>query len=203
MGKLLYFFKNAIIKFLNILNTLGNSSKVTCGKNVTFGYKSKVFNVQKNKGRIIIEANSYINGELFIYKHGGNITIGEYCFVGENSRIWSAKSINIGRRVLISHNVSIHDSNDHPIDAKLRHAHFKHILHYGHLESIYLNEKAVIIEDDAWICFGATILKGITIGRGSIISACSVVTKDVPPFVVVAGNPAKIVKHLKPESYIE
>lgn len=55
-------------------------------------------------------------------------------------------------------------------------------------------EKAVIIEDDVWIGSRVTILPGVKIGRGSIIGAAAVVTKDVPPYSVVAGNPAKIMK---------
>jgi len=53
-----------------------------------------------------------------------------------------------------------------------------------------------VIEDDVWIGFKATILKGVTIGRGSVIAAGSVVTKDVPPYTLVAGNPAQIIRSL-------
>ena len=54
----------------------------------------------------------------------------------------------------------------------------------------------VVIEDDAWIGFKSSVLKGVTIGRGAIIAAGSVVTKDVPPFTLVAGNPAKVIREL-------
>ena len=57
--------------------------------------------------------------------------------------------------------------------------------------------KPILIKDYAWINFGAIILKGITIGSGSIVAAGAVVTKDVPDFVVVAGNPAAVIKELK------
>ena len=52
----------------------------------------------------------------------------------------------------------------------------------------------IIIESDVWIGARATILKGVTIGRGSIVGACSVVTNDVPPYSIVAGNPARIIR---------
>ena len=55
----------------------------------------------------------------------------------------------------------------------------------------------MIIKDYAWISYNACILKGVTIGEGAIIGAGSVVTKDVPAWTVVAGNPAKIVRHIK------
>jgi acetyltransferase-like isoleucine patch superfamily enzyme len=54
----------------------------------------------------------------------------------------------------------------------------------------------VVIEDHVWIGFNVGILKGVTIGKGAIIGAGSVLTEDVEPFTVVAGNPAKIIKRL-------
>ena len=56
------------------------------------------------------------------------------------------------------------------------------------------------IEDCAWICFKASILKGVTIGRGAIVAAGAVVTKDVAPYTMVAGNPARFVKRLESTS---
>ncbi|MBK9292954.1 MAG: hypothetical protein IPM57_00660 [Oligoflexia bacterium] len=54
----------------------------------------------------------------------------------------------------------------------------------------------VIIEDHAWINFGVGILKGVKIGEGAIVGAMSLVTKDVPPYTLVAGNPAQIIKNI-------
>src|SRR5690606_2523452 len=115
----------------------------------------------------------------------------------ENSRIWSGGEIRIGDRVLIAHDVNIFDNDTHPINAHERHKHYLQIINHGHPKEINLNDSSVIIENDAWICAGAKILKGVTIGRGAIISAGSVVTKDVAPWNVVAGNPAKFIRELK------
>lgn len=52
----------------------------------------------------------------------------------------------------------------------------------------------VVIENDVWIGANATIMSGVTVGSGAVIGACSVVTKDVPPYCIVAGNPARVVK---------
>jgi acetyltransferase-like isoleucine patch superfamily enzyme len=52
----------------------------------------------------------------------------------------------------------------------------------------------VVIENDVWIGYGATILSGVRIGNGAVVAACSVVTKDVPPYAIVAGNPAKVLR---------
>lgn len=55
----------------------------------------------------------------------------------------------------------------------------------------------IVIEDNVWIGARSVILKGVTIGEGSIVACDSVVTKDVPPFTIVAGNPARVVKHIE------
>ena len=60
-----------------------------------------------------------------------------------------------------------------------------------------VNSRPIVIKDDVWIGMNVIILKGVTIGEGAIVGAGSVVTKDVPAWTVVAGNPAKVVKHLK------
>jgi acetyltransferase-like isoleucine patch superfamily enzyme len=139
-------------------------------------------------------------GQLLVFAHGGEIQIGESCFIGEYSRIWSATAIRIGNRVLISHGVNIHDTVSHSSSAASRHQHFNQIFCTGH-PLTFDNPPAqapIVIEDDAWLGFNSTILKGVTIGRGAIIGAASVVTKDVAPFCIVAGNPAKLIGYAKP-----
>jgi len=149
---------------------------------------------QKQPGKITIGKHSIIKGELITFKHGGEIRIGDYCHVGPDSHIWSAKLISIGNRVLIAHNVNIHDNISHPLDSKSRHEEFAKSLVDGVQETDLLRESEIIIEDDAWIGFNATILKGVRIGKGAIIGANTVITEDVPPYAVVVGNPAKIIK---------
>ncbi|MEE4213008.1 MAG: DapH/DapD/GlmU-related protein [Parvularcula sp.] len=99
--------------------------------------------------------------------------------------------------MLISHNVNIHDTNGHPLDPDARHLQYQSIATVGHpseIETILANP--IAIEDKVWIGFGATILKGVTIGEGAIVAAGAVVTKDVPPYSIVAGNPARVVRNL-------
>lgn len=142
---------------------------------------ARIINIIKEPTAIIVGANTIIRGELVTFGHGGNVKIGEWCYVGEGTRIWSAEQIQIGDRVLIAHNVNIHDSNSHPLNFRERHNHFKKIKEEGHPSKIdNLSSAPVIIEDDCWIGFNSIILKGVTVGRGSIIGAGSIVTKDVP-----------------------
>lgn len=198
LRNLFYFLFKSSEKVKTFIKTITLKGQVLSTGRVIFTSTSKVYNIQKKPDNIQIGNNTVIKGELLIYGHGGRIKIGEFCFIGEHSYIWSAKNIEIGNRVLISHNVNIHDSNDHPINPVLRHEHYKHILSIGHPKfNIGLNEKDIIIKDDVWIGFNAIILKGVTIGEGAIVGAGSVVTKDVAPFTVVGGNPARVIKTLE------
>jgi acetyltransferase-like isoleucine patch superfamily enzyme len=157
---------------------------------------SRIINAQNIRSRISIGSDSLIYGaELLVYAHGGEIEIGNYCFVGPNSRIWSAKKISIGNRVLISHNVNIHDNNSHPIEADERHKDFVRISKIGYPLSANYNEKEILIGDDVWIGFNSIIMKGVRIGNGAIIGAGAIITKDVPDFAVVIGSPQRIIKY--------
>ena len=131
-----------------------------------------------------------------IFGHGGQISIGEWCYVGVGSRIWSAGSIEIGDRVLISHSVNIFDNLTHPLRATERHQQARQIFMTGHPREINLDEKPVKIGDDAWIGACAIILRGVSIGKGGVVAAGAVVTRDVPEYSIVAGNPAVVVREL-------
>lgn len=135
-------------------------------------------------------------GDLTTFAHGGKIFIGEWCYIGEGARIWSASSIVIHDRVLIAHGVNVFDNLTHPLDAGERHKHFKQIATVGHPRQIDLGERPVVIEEDAWIGAGAFVMRGVTIGKGAIVAAGAVVTKDVPAGSIVAGNPATIVREI-------
>ena len=135
--------------------------------------------------RIVVGEHSFIRGKLLTFAQGGTIEIGSYCYVGHRTEIWSMDLVSIGNRVLIAHDVKITDNTAHSLDAKERHKHYKDIIEKGHPESWEdlqgISASPIVIEDDVWISFGVTILKGVRIGAGSVIAANSFVTKDVPP----------------------
>jgi acetyltransferase-like isoleucine patch superfamily enzyme len=158
---------------------------------------SCIINNLNTPSTITIGANSHVKGELLVFGHGGNISVGSYCYIGENARIWSGKKIEIGNRVLISHDVNIFDNLIHPINPELRHKQFVNIITIGQPKQIgTLDEREVKICDDVLIGAAAIILRGVTIGKCSIIGAGSVVTKSIPPYSIVAGNPARIIREL-------
>lgn len=112
-------------------------------------------------------------------KIGNNSSIGPYSYIG------CSGYIEIGDNVMMSPRVSIYAENhlfDHP-DLSIKEQGVK--------------REFVKIEDDCWIAANTIILAGVTIGRGSVIAAGSVVTKDIPPYSVVGGVPAKVIKSRK------
>ena len=166
----------------------GNSDSCLLGSGSVLLPESEIGNFAGSKDRIKIGENSYIRGRLQTYGHGGLISIGDWCYIGVRSEIWSMDSIKIGNRVLIAHDVNIHDGTAHSSNAIERHRHFRDIIKRGHptnWDSLPGMQSApIVIEDDVWISFGVTILKGVRIGAGSIISAGAIVTSDVPPGVI-------------------
>jgi acetyltransferase-like isoleucine patch superfamily enzyme len=153
-------------------------------------------NFRGDPNAIRIGKKTQVRGNLMLFKHGGSIEIGDCCFIGPDTKIWSAKKVVIGNRVLIAHNVNIHDNISHPLNSLERHKDYLHIIASGFQENINLREEDIIIEDDVWVGFNCTILKGVRIGRGAIIGACTIITEDVPPYAVVVGNPPRIIKYV-------
>ena len=122
--------------------------------------------------------NIRLDRGLFIYPHrvslGDNVFIGRYSFLDGD--------IEIGNGVMLAGSVAI-VGGDHafrtvgqPLFAAPRE-------HW----------KKTVVGDDAWIGHGAIVLNGLTIGRGAMVAAGSVVTQDVPPYAIVAGNPARVI----------
>ncbi|MGY3494979.1 acyltransferase [Bradyrhizobium sp. USDA 4502] len=160
---------------------------------------ARIRNIRGDSDRIVVGDNSIIRGELMTFAHGGEIRIGKWCYVGEGTRIWSAGSIEIGNRVLISHSANVFDNLTHPLRAAERHRQVQQIFTRGHPNDISLDEGPVKICDDAWIGAGAMVLRGVTVGVGAIVAAGAVVTRDVAAFSIVAGNPAVLVRELGPD----
>jgi acetyltransferase-like isoleucine patch superfamily enzyme len=165
-------------------------------KDAVFYPEAKVENHQMDKSRIIVGTGTHIRGTLLLFRYGGKITIGNDTYVGEGTRIWSGDSVTIEDNVLISHNVNIIDTNSHETYSIERAERYKDLLKSGHWkEKGNILTAPILIKKNAWISFGATILRGITIGESAIVAAGSVVTKDVPDYAIVGGNPASVIKY--------
>lgn len=115
----------------------------------------------------------------------GLVQIGSRTSINQGANIFAARSIVIGSRVAIGDDVTIYDTNFHPT-----------------FPGEETKVEPVIIEDDVWIGNGSLILPGVTVGRGAVIGARSVVTKSVPRGGLVAGNPARVIrKQVIPDDY--
>lgn len=144
------------------------------------------------KNDIIINSNVWLWGTL-ASQSNGKIIIEENVKIGDNSYIGSVESVIIGKNTVISTNVTIMDNNNHPVnpDDRLSYCHLVQTPYRGWK---YSNSKPINIGQNVWIGTNARINKGVIIGDNSIVAANSVVTKDIPPNSIAAGNPAKIVK---------
>lgn len=157
---------------------------------------------QGRKEQIEIGEHSEIKGAVCCYG-SGKIEIGKHFYMGGFSYIHAADSVHIGDGVIVSNHVRIMDNNSHPTDPEKR----MEMSIAGSLQEdgtisplwscTLAGHAPVIIEDNVWIGEFASIMKGVTVGKGSVVGAHCVVTKDVPPYSVVAGNPARIVKSLR------
>jgi acetyltransferase-like isoleucine patch superfamily enzyme len=152
---------------------------------------SSIVNSLGCKDRIEIGPHTVSRGECRVLHPTGSIKIGSYCYIGDHTRIWSAVGVTIGNQVLIAHSVNIHDNDSHPKSASRRHLQTVEIFSGPDFDMTDVAMAPIIIEDDVWIGFNAAIMKGVTVGRGAIVGAAAVITKDVPPFAIMAGNPAR------------
>jgi len=124
------------------------------------------------------------------------VQVGEYALI-HGARIICDAELKIGNYALISWQVVLMDTYRVPFDLVKR----RQILERASRQtSRYLSAdvpaQPICIQDNVWIGFDACILPGVTIGEGAIVGARSVVTQDVPPYTVVAGNPARVVRQV-------
>jgi acetyltransferase-like isoleucine patch superfamily enzyme len=178
-------------RVIESLEAIINKQSCTAESTARFQSGSSVQNLG-DRALIKVGARSLIAGQLQVFKPGAIISIGSYCYVGDHSRIWCAAGVTIGDRVLISHNVNIHDHNGHSTSASKRGQQTMLVLDGATDTMPDVKSSPISIEDDVWIGFNATILRGVRIGKGAIIGAGSVVTKDVPAYAVIVGAPQRL-----------
>lgn len=136
--------------------------------------------VSTNNGKVILGdyVKMYYGVKFNVFGINGgpaSVKIGDHVSIGERTEIRCSKEVTIGDHSLIAWDVEIMDTDFHKIGDKITY-------------------KPIHIDDNVWIGCRSTILKGVTIGKGSVVAAGSVVTKNVPPHCLVAGNPAKIIR---------
>lgn len=184
-----------LIMIARKINWLIYRNQVTLKGKAYLNFGALIIGMHK-KDQIVLGKNIDLYGCLSVGKKG-KIIIGDYTGMGRRAVIQALDKVEIGRFGYIAPDVLIFDSNHHSIYARDR-----MIDALGAEKGIYARNvatKPIKIGNHVWIGRRAMILKGVTIGDRSIVGANAVVTHDVPSDVVVAGNPAKIVKHIDQE----
>jgi acetyltransferase-like isoleucine patch superfamily enzyme len=151
--------------------------------------------------RISRGASTYL-GTMFDVGPAGHVTLGEYALV-HGARIVCDDRVEIGDHAIISWNVVLMDTYRIPLDPGSRRRHLERLpLQSPRWLEGAVPARPVRLERNVWIGFDACVLPGVTIGRGSIVGARSVVAEDVEPYTVVAGNPARVVRRLDPAEVV-
>jgi acetyltransferase-like isoleucine patch superfamily enzyme len=143
-------------------------------------------------------ASTYL-GTMFDVGPQGRVKLGEFALV-HGARIICDSEVIIGDHALISWNVVLMDTYRVPTDALNRRRELKRLAtRQPRIAAADVPASPIRIGPNVWIGFDACILPGVEIGEGSVVGAKSVVTESVPPFTVVAGNPARVIRQLNPE----
>jgi len=137
-------------------------------------------------------------GSLFDVGPRGRITLGDYVLVN-GARFTCDAAIEVGDYCLISWNVVFMDTYRMPFDPDGRQREIEQAIQRTPRRLLGEAEAHPIrIGKNVWIGFDSCVLPGVMIGEGSIVGARSVVAEDVPPYTIVAGNPARVIRHLEP-----
>lgn len=121
----------------------------------------------------------------FFCDYGYNIEVGDNFFANYNFVVLDGAKVTIGNNVFIAPNVGLYTAG-HPLDHERRNQGIEYA-------------RSITIEDDVWVGAGVQVCPGVTIGQGAVVAAGSIVTKDVLPFTMVAGVPAKVIKTISAE----
>lgn len=184
---------NLISTTLNLFKSFLNKKKID-----KLGKNSKAYCLifkRNQNSKIFIGNDCLINGRLVNETAESMIDIKNNVFIGGNTIIDCMNEIKILDNVLISYECILSDHDSHSIDSSKR---VNDLSRFQSDKMIWkeVDNKKITIEKNAWIGMRSIILKGVTIGEGSIVAAGSVVTKDVPSYTLVAGNPAIFKKKL-------
>ena len=188
------YISSFLYKVASKLQTVSRSS---ADRSLVKVHDSAIFSLKnltyKNGSTVEIGQETQVHGQILFDRENAKVFIGKRSFI--NATLIAATNIFIGDDVLISWGVTVIDHNSHSISFSARSNDVKN-WKKGNKDWESVVCKPVHISNKVWIGFNAIILKGVSIGEGAVIGAGSVVTKDVPPWTIVAGNPAKFIREI-------
>ena len=163
------------------------SLRNTC-KNLCYEYNKIYPDKLKKRERLIRNLlkksrDNFLIEQPFFCDYGFNIEIGENFYSNHNLVILDPAKVTFGNNVFVGPNCGFYTA-EHPIDTETRNKGLEYAL-------------PIKIGNNVWIGGGVTVLAGVTVGDNSIIGAGSVVTKDIPANVIVAGNPCKVIREIR------
>lgn len=175
----------------------------TAGEELIVGDSAQITNLSGDASRIQMGHHCLIDGFLNVQEYA-YLSIGSYCGIGVDARIDCAGYVEIGNGCTLAEGVYVIDGLHHPIRVNERIEHGIDLFQGSHVMDAYgpgTETSFVRIEDLVWIGIRAIVLSGVTIGRGSVIAAGAVVSQDVPPYSVVAGNPGKVIGRIPEDEF--
>lgn len=186
------------------LRALGSRVAVAPSTRLLRGFSVRFLATPEDRIYFTAGENCFLNASFVFEAKTGKIALGDRCYIGANSSILCRSEVTLGNDVTIAWDVTIYDHDSHSMDWRDRAEAVKLFYErYGKPDCFDLldwtNVRAapIVIHDRVWIGFGATILKGVTIGEGAIIASRSVVTQNVEPYTIVGGNPARTIRKLE------
>jgi galactoside O-acetyltransferase len=192
--------------FYNPYRAVARSRNVSMGKSLLGPAFEMRFDCPRDDVALRIGDRCLLLNRFTFESTEGKITVGDGAFINTGTNVISRSSIVIGNAVTIGWGCTILDNDSHSISYLDRIAdHNQHLIDFpsnnisANRNWNHVAASPISICDYAWLGFGVVVLKGVTIGKGAIIGARAVVTKDVPPWTIAAGNPARVVKEIPPE----
>jgi acetyltransferase-like isoleucine patch superfamily enzyme len=184
-------FYGALFKRLGRGSILGKGVTLRAPGNISLGARVLIddYAVLDAKGarssielgdRILVGRNTILSCSDSRIRVGDGVSIGPFCFFASKSFIDVGSNVSIGSGTHLMAGTHATDDPDAPIIQQAR------------------LSKGITVEDNVWIGSGAKVLDGVRVGRNSIVGAGAVVSQDVPPWMVVLGNPARVVQRRKP-----
>lgn len=177
-------------------------ANVVIGKDVFIetSYGFAAFLSEQRPGLVLGDGSGAYDRAAFIVGPRGRVTVGQYTCINSTYLICNDR-IDIGSHCFLAWGAVITDTWPEPrTPPAVRRAVLEAAAaHPGRWLPPAQTPRPVVIEDLVWVGFDAVILPGVTLGHGSVIGSKSIVAKDVPPYAVVVGDPARIVRYIDPE----